>query len=255
MKKFLFFFASVLLIGSAMAKPVDVATARRVATHFWNAHRDAGVAAVSTPMSQLSSPFDGFYIFANGQEGFVIVAADDCVQPILGYSFTSPASENINPEVRYWLATYQQQIEALRGEQYQAPAEVEQMWRQYGSEETPDADPIPLTAVSPLLTTTWNQSPYYNALCPIDPAYNSPSVTGCVATATAQVMKYWNWPSQGNSAHAYVHDNIGLISAHFGSTRYDWANMPNALNGSSSAVQVNAVATLMRHVGVALEMD
>ena len=256
MKKMVSFLAALLLLaGSVIAKPVDVTTARRVATHFWNAHRDAGVAAVSTPLVQLTSPFDGFYIFANGKQGFVIVAADDCVEPILGYSFTSPATENINPEVRYWLSTYQQQIEVLRGEQYQAPAEVEQMWRQYDAEEAQDADPIPLTAVSPLLTTTWNQSPYYNALCPMDPAHSSRSVTGCVATATAQVMKYWNWPAQGNSAHAYVHDNIGLISAHFGSTVYDWGNMPNALNGTSSAAQVKAVATLMRHVGVALEMD
>lgn len=254
MKKIIITLVSVLLfVGSTMAKPVDVSTAQRVATHFWNAHHEAGVAAVSTPLTQVALPFDAFYLFVNGENGFVFVAADDCVQPILGYSFTSPANENLNPEVRYWLNGYQLQIEALRAENYQAPDEVEQQWALY-SNDAP-LPYTPLTAVAPLLSTTWSQSPYYNALCPYDDANHGRSVTGCVATATAQVMKYWNHPAQGSGAFSYIHDSFGPIGAIFEGTTYDWANMPNSLNGTSSEAQVNAVATLMYHVGVSIEMD
>lgn len=254
MKKFILLLATLFLGLAAAAKPVDKEAAVRVATNFWNMHRDAGVEAVTT-MMPLTCPFDGFYIFVDGQKGFVVVAADDCVQPILGYSFTSPASENLNPEVRYWLSTYQRQIEVLRNSNYEATAEVRMQWQQYSSPDLVGTTPTPLTTVNPLLTTTWDQYPYYNDLCPFDEAANTRTVTGCVATATAQVMKYWNHPSRGNSSHTYVEDDFGVLNAFFGPTTYDWSHMPNALTSVSSTVQRNAVATLMYHVGVAINMD
>lgn len=79
-------------------------------------------------------------------------------------------------------------------------------------------------------------------------------MAGCVATAMAQVMKYWNWPDTGVGQHGYDSYIYGELSANFGATAYDWANMPTTLTSSSSAVQVNAVATLMYHCGVAVEM-
>ena len=58
----------MLLFGlTAVAKPVDQAAARQVATNFWNAHRDKGVAAVNSPMTLIGSEFDAFYIFGGGQ--------------------------------------------------------------------------------------------------------------------------------------------------------------------------------------------
>ena len=243
----------MLLIGlTAVAKPVDQAAARQVATNFWNAHRDKGVAAVNSPMTLIGSEFNAFYIFANGTQGFVIVAADDCVQPVLAYSFSNPASENINPEVRYWLSTYQQQIDWMRNNGIVNP-DAAKSWQLYGT--TTQGDPMPLTAVAPMLTTSWDQSPYYNNLCPYDNVEHERAVTGCVATAMAQVMKYWNHPSQGNGSHSYAEDDYGTLSANFGATTYQWSQMPNSLTGSSSTAQVNAVATLMYHCGVAIEMN
>ena len=243
----------MLLIGlTAVAKPVDQAAARQVATNFWNAHRDKGVAAVNSPMTLIGSEFNAFYIFANGTQGFVIVAADDCVQPVLAYSFSNPASENINPEVRYWLSTYQQQIDWMRNNGIVNP-DAAKSWQLYGT--ATQGDPMPLTAVAPMLTTSWDQSPYYNNLCPYDNVEHERAVTGCVATAMAQVMKYWNHPSQGNGSHSYAEDDYGTLSANFGATTYQWSQMPNSLTGSSSTAQVNAVATLMYHCGVAIEMN
>ena len=243
---------ALLTLGSVVAKPVDVNTARRVATHFWNAHRDAGVDAISAPMKQIDLPFDGMYLFAAPKGGFVFVAAEDCVTPILGYSFTSPVDSRLNPEVRYWLGTYQQQIEALRQIDAEADSAVASQWVLYNT--SLEGDPIPLTTVSPLITTTWGQQPYYNDLCPYDSTAGSRAITGCVATATAQVMKYWNHPLHGTGSHSYLADNYGILSANFTTATYDWANMPSALSGTSSTAEVKAVATLMYHVGVAMEM-
>ena len=252
MRKYIFTLCALLALGSVAAKPVDVITARQVATNFWNAHRDAGVAPVSSSWKQIASPFDALYIFANGQQGFVIVSADDCVQPVLGYSFSNPASENLNPEVHYWLSTYQQEIDWMRANGVVNAGAAEE-WKLYSV--FPQGDPQPLTAVSPLLSTTWDQSPYYNNLCPYDYAAGERAVTGCVATATAQVMKYWNHPAQGSGSHSYYEDDYGTLSANFGATTYQWSSMPSALTGSSSTAQVNAVATLMYHIGVAIEMN
>ena len=253
MKKTLLVLVLALLGMTAMAKPVDPAAAQRVAANFWNSHRDNGVAAVSSPMTRVNIPFDGMYLFKAGERGFVFVAADDCVQPILGYSFTSPAGDRLNPEVKYWLSTYQQQIDWIRANGYVPDNEVADMWRAYAT--APQGDPEPLTAVTPLMTTTWDQSPYYNNLCPYDNTENERTVTGCVATATAQVMKYWNHPVHGTGSHSYTHSTYGSQSANFAATTYDWANMPNYLTGASSTAQVTAVATLMYHIGVAIEMD
>lgn len=238
----------------AMAKPVDSATARRAAQCFWNNHRDRDVAAITEPMSLISSPFDGMYIFAGPNGGFVIVSADDCVQPILGYSFTSPVNKELNPEVRYWLSTYQDQIEALRQSNTEASEEVTALWATLlsGLEST---EPMPLNLVPTLLSTTWDQSPYYNKFCPYDSVQNHRTVAGCVATAVAQVMKYWNHPAQGTGSHSYTHSDYGTLSVDFSTTTYNWAQMPRALGSRSTTTQDNAVATLMYHVGVAIDMD
>jgi hypothetical protein len=111
------------------------------------------------------------------------------------------------------------------------------------------------TAVSPLVQTKWDQSPYYNNLCPYDNSKGERTVTGCVATAMAQVMNYWEYPKKGTGFHSYNHSKYGTLNANFGSTTYDWANMPNELTSSSSTVQKNAVATLMYHCGVSVDMD
>ena len=187
MKKVLFSLALTLVGLTAMAKPVDPAVANSVAVNFWNAHRDVDVAAITTPMRQIEIPFDGMYVFAAPTDGFVIVAADDCVQPILAYSFHSAPSAQLNPEVRYWLSTYQEQIDFLRSIDAVGSDEVAAQWKEYS--KAASSDPVPLTLVPALISTTWDQSPYYNKFCPYDSTAHARTMAGCVATATAQVMK------------------------------------------------------------------
>ena len=107
--------------------------------------------------------------------------------------------------------------------------------------------------VSPLLTTTWDQGCYYNALCPSDPSgiYTCGHVyTGCVATAMSQIMKYHNFPPQGVGSHSYEDPPYGLQNADFGNTNYNWSSMPNNVTNSNTPV-----ATLMYHAGVSVNMQ
>ena len=104
------------------------------------------------------------------------------------------------------------------------------------------------------MTTTWNQSPWYNEMCPYSFTDSAHAVTGCVATAQAQVMKYWNHPVVGYGSHSYGSSSFGPLSVVY-DTAYQWNNMPDHLGWSSSAQEIHAVAQLMFHVGVAVEMD
>lgn len=111
-------------------------------------------------------------------------------------------------------------------------------------------------SISPLLTTGWAQACYYNDSCPEDINGNcGHALTGCGATAMAQILKYHNYPVNGIGYHSYTDPDYGIISADFENSYYDWSNMPDILNSSSSSEEVAAVAQLMFHCGVAVEMD
>ena len=94
-----------------------------------------------------------------------------------------------------------------------------------------------------LLSSRWHQGPPYNEHCPdlgcTDPP-NGRAVVGCVATASAQIMRYWNWPPYGVDAPYSDH--------------YDWPNMLDRVTNRSTPDQINAVAELCHEVGIAEDM-
>ncbi len=111
-------------------------------------------------------------------------------------------------------------------------------------------------SVGPLLTTTWGQGQYYNALCPEDiNGIDGHCATGCVATAMAQIINYWGYPVHGRGTHSYQHDTYGTLTVNYDNATYDYAHMPDALTATSTPQEVNAVATLMRDCGVAVTMS
>lgn len=235
---------------SSYGNPVDPTTARQVAGNFWSAVAGGNNQERWTDRSNQTA-FLEFYILtpADG-EGFVIVAGDDCVQPILGYSTNSRFTTPLPEHVVSFLRGLELEIAYCKENHLAASESISSQWTLLiEGGYTPQAT----TAVSPMLITTWNQSPYYNNLCPDSAGHHA--VAGCTATATAQVMKFWNWPPSGVGSHSYTDDNLGYQSADFGATTYEWSNMPNALSGGSTAAQVNAVATLTYHVAVAVEMN
>ena len=128
-----------------------------------------------------------------------------------------------------------------------------------------------------LLSSTWHQGSPYNGQCPTgdtgcsdccpsEPYTCSPStqtVVGCVATAGAQIMRYWNWPPYGEGSASYSwadDDSCGhnvkgkTLSADF-SDSYDWPNMKNSVTDTSPKAQRDSVAELCYEVGVAVQMD
>lgn len=187
------------------------------------------------------------YVFNIGENnGFIIVSGDDAAIPILAYSNSGSITPNEMPQnVVKWLEGYKQQILYIKKNDVEQTKLIEDLWKGSNSKLKSTK-----SSVSPLLSTKWNQAPYVNAYCPYDYDYNELTVTGCPATAMAQIMKYWEYPAKGSGFHSYQHNKYGVVSANFGATYYDWDAMPNVVNSSN-----DAVATLMYHCGVAVEMN
>ena len=242
--KVVFALLVLVLTLKVNANPVDVEKARKVAKTFLNNNgaRSTGLRDVSAEAN-----FSNVYVFTT-ENSFVLIAADDCAQPVLGYSLTSRFDvENMPDNKASWIQQYSEDIHYAIEHQMRASLEILQEWNDLasGNPNTGRAT----TVVAPLLSTQWSQNSPYNMLCP------SNSVTGCVATAMAQVMKYWNYPQHGIGSHSYVHSNYGELTADFQSTTYDWNNMTNTYSNSSSYTQKLAVATLMYHCGVSVNMN
>lgn len=240
MKKSLILVALLLVGSMVMARPVSVSRAQSlVEEHFF-------------APAVLASPADWseLYIFnAADGHGFVIVSADDCVRPVLAYSTDGSFDVAAMPaHVAAWIDGYRREIADLVKHGAVPSAAVQALWTH------PLVRSVGLPPVEHLLTTTWNQAPWYNAMCPYSADADARAVTGCVATAQAQVMKYWNHPAQGHGRHYYESAAFGPLAVDF-DTLYQWDSMPDALGWGSTPTQIHAVAQLMYHVGVAVEMN
>lgn len=239
----------------AFAKHVDEDIARNVGLSFLitqtNLKSSPSLELVYDAQPKNSNPNTSkqpttfFYVFNTNNQGFVIVSGDDNVIPILAYSDEGMFDpDNIPPSTSKWLEGYKNQIRFSIENDIQATDEISTEWKNLKEGNISYNSARAASSVNPLMTTKWNQSPYYNALCP------SGTVTGCVATAMAQIMKYWNYPATGSGFHSYNHPRYGTLSANFGSTTYQWGAMPNTVSSSNSAV-----ATLMYQVGVSVDMN
>ena len=161
-----------------------------------------------------------FYVFnAGGENGFVIVSGDDNTIPVLGYSTKgSFDNSNLPHNLQKWLNNYKNQIKYIVANNIKATEEIKTEWKKLESGQSLNTNKD-VTAVNPLLSVTWSQSPYVNDLCPYDVNAGSANgyhvVSGCPATAMAQIMKYWEYPSNGTGFHSYNHSTYGTLSANF----------------------------------------
>ena len=178
-----------------------------------------------------ASPSDAYYVFNNDAGGFVIIAGDDAVTPVLGYTSTgSFDAENLPDGLKDLLKSYERQIAAL-GSSYQA---------------NQTATRAAFTGEKLLNTAKWNQYAPFNKYTPNN------YVTGCVATAGAIVMKHHGYPAKGTGSHSYTW-NGKTWTANFEEHTYDWASMPAEYDGTNDAA-FDGVARLMADLGVAVEM-
>jgi hypothetical protein len=245
----------ILSFAFLQAKPVDIQKALSVAaaaTAENPAKVGMGVSAAAENnlvLAKSASTESNYYVFNNPENnGFVIISGDDAVKPVLGYSDKgSYDGNNLPPALEYWLGFLNGQITYA----VQNNLPVNPQWDNFSNPG------ITTSAVTPLLSTLWDQGAPYNNLCPQLPSGRA--VTGCVATAMAQIMKYHSHPAQGKgSTTAYITptDHISIPAINLSNAVYDWANMLNAYSGTSNTqVQQDAVSQLMYHCGVSVMMD
>ena len=228
------------------AERVDEKTAQKVGETFLKSKMPGKTDLKLTQVAYANrADFSNFYVFG-GENCFVIVSADDCVKPILGYSDENPFGTDAMPENVYgWLKDYDNQIQFAVENHVKASSDARSRWQNLKAGIVSQEKST--NSISPLLQTKWNQGSPFNALCP------SGTVTGCVATAMAQVMKYWNYPSHGVGSHSYSW-NGRTLSADFGNTSYDWDNMKGTYSSYTNDEKL-AVATLMYHCGVSVDMN
>ena len=234
MKRLLHFqFLLVLLLAlgysSLQAKRITQWQAQQQAYSFWGKQMPQKAKAKSRAATTASRS-DAYYVFNNDAGGFVIIAGDDAVTPVLGYTSTgSFDAENLPDGLKDLLKSYERQIAAL-GDNYVA---------------NQTATRAGFTGEKLLNTAKWNQGNPFNKYTPNN------YVTGCVATAGAIVMKHHGYPAKGTGSHSYTWNGQDL-TANF-EHDYDWANMPTKYTvGNDEAF--DGVARLMSDLGVAVEM-
>ena len=197
---------------------------------------------------QLDKTVDNIYIFSNN-EGFFFLPAYDQAPPLLGYSDNSSVNNTAsdileNPGLRYWLDFYNTELKALAN----SADSYESADDSHKSATRADRSPI-----TPLLTTKWNQEAPYNLLCPKVNGHET--VTGCVATAMAQVMKFHNYPERGNGSHSYLwRPGEEELSFDYAATPFRWDLMTDTYDDKSSESAKEAVAELMYGCGVSVNM-
>lgn len=203
----------------------------------------APVEIVYTQMQVDNEP--AVYVF-NGEDGFVLVSAEDDARAILGYSDHGRFDATDMPEnMQFWLQMYADELaskptSSLKGR-------VQRRIAAHAQATYPTISPI-------LGEVEWGQDEPYNSLCPT--VGGERSVTGCVATAISQIMYAHKYPTKGTGSKTYTTESHKLrLNVNFGATTYDWGNMLPYYKNNYNSTQANAVATLMYHVGVAAEMD
>lgn len=210
------------------------------------------------------------YNFLVDPKGHIMVSARDDLPPVKLYSDTSTLSlygEDIREQVE-WIAEETfgigQTIDQHSGDMATIDASQNpdvQAWSRFANPEFAQeqeslGENVEALQYGPLLSSTWGQADnLYNLQCPLDPwnGYCRTAV-GCVATAAAQIMRYWGYPASGTGSTSYTWHGMTL-SRDFAASTYDWANMPDNLTSSSSSAQKNAVAKLGADVGVAFHMN
>ena len=239
-----------LVAANVTAANVDATAAQAKAVQFLNSQpgtrfmaSPSNMQLAYTEVSEVNTNWADYYVF-NAKDGsaFIIVAGDDRAEEILACGDHALDMDRIPSNMKWWLEQYTRQIEFLFANPKMEVTTPSQLL----------ADRLTLT-VSPMLTCSWDQeSPYWNQC----PTYGgSTCLTGCVATAMAQVMYYWKYPSQAPALSAYTTSTRHISLAALPATTLDWNSMTDTYSNSSSSAAKTAVATLMRYCGQSCKMD
>lgn len=255
MKKTILFFLSLGVSLATWASPIDVETARSIAADFFKStssqacaykrlHRpstkvDMQLVYEPTMSTRTTHEAAEYYVFAPADSvGFVIVAGDDEVKPIVGYSFGSSFSKDfMPPALEKFLTAYQLYIDDVRADRVEVMKSV-------------DEEVVP---VFPFITSTWGQWYPYNYYCP--QVGGKSTLAGCLAIATAQIMKYYEWPKAGHGeCYAYLNDEDNTVVSTTLGDEYDWGNILDNYSNGYNDTEAEAVGQLVKDVGYACQM-
>lgn len=260
MKKTLLIIAIfALTVGNIFANPVDRQHAQQIGQNFMNA-KIGQKTSVQLNLVYTSATRDAvdYYVFNNDNgNGFVIVAGDDRVKPILAYSTSGYFNPNdIADGFVFTLNSFSQEIQYIRENDIKATADIDAEWASVAETGYINKVSKDRAVVEPLCQTIWNQNFPWNSQCPEDPEGNGGHVyAGCVATAMGQVMKFWNWPNQGTGSHTYHPSGYEQQTANFGETEYHFELMPNVLDSTSTEEDYFYIAQFLHHCGISVDMQ
>ena len=254
MKKYLLVTLSLLVCVLAMAEPISSKKALEIATSYLAKSGAPRRAAAQMSVQPFQTDRQGnplMYAVNNGGDGFVIVSGDDRMRQVLGYSNSGTLDIADMPEnMRYWLQCLATDMQLLIDAGYQ-PQVV----------ESRRAAAAVKTEVIPMLSCLWGQNAPYNNLCPDDD--NGRTLTGCVATAIAQVLYYHkkerhaeipSKPLQDTEAYT---GNCGVPVPALKAENYaiDWNQLVKEYSETSTDAQKQNIAKLMLFCGAAVYMD
>ena len=252
-RKLLLTLLTLLLPVVVVAEPVDKDAARLKAEAFFTKQSPSSARRARVQQDiRLALTNESYHVFNLGTEdGFVIISGDDCTDEVLGYSDSGTFDAEDMPEnLRAWLQGYAEQIAWMKASPNPSKGGGNEGGRASANGEQ-------RTPIAPLLTSKWNQGDPYNRQTP--KIKNEHCVTGCVATAMAQVMYYW-YQKEGFEAKLekdipkYKSGDTTLESLTAPAT-FDWAKMLDEYDGNSTDTEKDAVAKLMKYVGYSVKMN
>lgn len=247
----------LLLLPSLLwAGNVDVSRAKKVAIGFLSENgiscKAEDLAVVKTLVNQNQGE-TALYMFNIADKGYIVVLGSDCVRPVAAYSFErglDPA--DIAPAFMYMMREKAHEACFAQDNKLEPSAEIAGLWSKLEAGGSPTKGPR--KSASYLMHTTWHQGDPYNIYCPI--IEGDRAIVGCVATALAQILRYWEHPTVGEGSSSYFcQDCRERLGANYGATTYDFPHMPLALYNTNSSTEKIATATLCYHAGVSVMMQ
>lgn len=255
-KSLLLLISASFLGASVFGQSISIEQAKSVARNFYyqqNAEitSKANLQITSTKEEKWDNE-TLFYLCQVNEQGFVIVANDLRVPAVLGYSTESGDINHPNPEFAAYLNRYKRELAYIKAHNIaNENPEVAEEWQSLSDtnfERNTSANKT-TSSVSPLLTCNWGQGNPYNNSTPGNSMGHA--VTGCVATAMAQIMHYHKHPSMGNGSQTES-NSFGTYTVNYENAVYDFANMPNTIASGSTNTEI---PKLMYHAGISVDMD
>ncbi|QUB74651.1 C10 family peptidase [Prevotella melaninogenica] len=252
--KLLFTFTAALTITAA---PRPKAVIKAVAAKVFRQSPSLSMTRASGEEPRTLLANKAFTVMGYNNGGFVIVSNDDLLPAVIAYSNTVFDKNTSNTGFKWYLSAVEEAINGI--------VKAGKPRTMIAPDQSKYAAKIPS-----FVTSIWGQEKPYNNLCPEGTTSGTGSwqgygstgrtVTGCVATAMAQIMYYNRWPEKGTGGthSVYVKQANGtkkIVTVNYEESFYDYANMIDSYKGHYSKEQGDAVAKLMLDCGVAADMN